>query len=127
LILLFLFLQAHNGDPLLGYIYGAKNGRNTAISSAIQGIARLQRWMTAPSWNSMKSINFWRQTKGGMRGLVLGKFHVVGGLTHVQRAVTACWEQGRVADKTKATIDGAMLKGIPNNIDLLKVDIYPSK
>jgi hypothetical protein len=39
--------------------------------------------------------------------------------------VTACWEQGRVADKTKATIDGAMLKGIPNNIDLLKELLLP--
>ncbi|CAM6045650.1 unnamed protein product, partial [Sphagnum compactum] len=213
LICLYRFVDMYgpkDGDPLLGYIYGAKNGRNTAISSAIQGIARLQavqytlgkpptnfnrllqfsflidapsgelvcqtlavdywggrmdskakeidfsvvggsdngtpedsvagighdaigidgsvflqRWMTAPSWKSTKSINFWRQTKGGMRGLVLGKFHVVGGLTHVQRAVTACWEQGRVADKTKATIDGAMLKGIPNNIDLLKELLLP--
>jgi hypothetical protein len=45
LICLYRFIDMYgpkDGDPLLGYIYGAKNGRNTAISSAIQGIARLQ-------------------------------------------------------------------------------------
>jgi hypothetical protein len=45
LICLYRFVDMYgpkDGDPLLGYIYGAKNGRNTAISSAIQGIARLQ-------------------------------------------------------------------------------------
>ncbi|XP_024401404.1 uncharacterized protein [Physcomitrium patens] len=90
------------------------------------GSIYLSKWMTAPTWNSTKSQNFWKAYKGGIsRGLVLGKNYVVGGLTNLDRAVRAWQEQSRVIDKTKATIDGAKLKGIPNNVDLLKELMLP--
>lgn len=86
------------------------------------GSVYLRRWMTSKSWRSTKSMNFWKSYKGGTtRGLVLGKSFVVGGLTHLDRAVRACREQSQVADKTRATIDGAKLTGIPLNVDLLQV------
>lgn len=92
------------------------------------GSIYLSKWMTAPTWNSTKSQNFWKAYKGGIsRGLVLGKNYVVGGLTNLDRAVRAWQEQSRVIDKTKATIDGAKLKGIPNNVDLLKVELLVSE
>jgi hypothetical protein len=89
------------------------------------GSVYLSRWMTSPTWNSTKSQNFWKAYKGGAnRGLVLGKNYVVGGLTNLDRAVRAWREQSRVIDKTKATIDGAKVKGIPTNVDLLKVLLF---
>lgn len=90
------------------------------------GSIYLSRWMTSPTWNSTKSQNFWKSYKGSSsRGLVLGKNYVVGGLTNLDRAVRAWREQSRVIDKTKATIDGAKVKGIPTNVDLLKVLLIP--
>ncbi|KAG0627459.1 hypothetical protein M758_2G202700 [Ceratodon purpureus] len=90
------------------------------------GSIYLSRWMTSPTWNSTKSQNFWKAYKGGTtRGLVLGKNYVVGGLTNLDRAVRAWREQSRVIDKTKATIDGAKVTGIPNNVDLLKELMLP--
>ncbi|KAL2635135.1 hypothetical protein R1flu_006614 [Riccia fluitans] len=194
-------------DPLVGYIYGAKNGRSRATSSAMMGISRLEalqnvlgtlpskpenllqfsylrkapsgdlvlqalavsfwggrmevrsrdldylalgggdvaaddsfgvaanfigtdgtvyhrNWAVSPTWSTGKSSAFWR-AKTGQKGLVLGKNHVVGGMTHVERAVLACREQAQLAEKTQATIDGAMLKGVPNNVDLLKELLLP--
>lgn len=90
------------------------------------GSLYLSRWMTAPTWSSTKSQNFWKPYKGGpSRGLVLGKNFVVGGLTNLDRAVRAWREQTRVIDKTQATIDKSKLKGIPNNVDLLKELLLP--
>lgn len=95
------------------------NGQNAVGED---GSVYLSRWMTSQSWSSTKSMNFWKSYKGGtLRGLVLRKNYVVGGITYLERAVKACHEQSRVINKTKATIDGAKLKGIPNNVDLLKV------
>ena len=95
------------------------NGQNAVGED---GSVYLSRWMTSQSWSSTKSTNFWKSYKGGTtRGLVLGKNYVVGGITYLDRAVRACREQSQVINKTKATIDGAKLKGIPNNVDLLKV------
>ncbi|XP_024395636.1 uncharacterized protein [Physcomitrium patens] len=89
------------------------------------GSIYLSKWMTSQTWDSIKSQNFWKAHKGGSKGLVLGKNFSVGGLTNLDRAVGEWREQSRVVDKTKATIDGAKLKGIPNNVDLLKELLLP--
>ncbi|KAJ7517685.1 hypothetical protein O6H91_21G035200 [Diphasiastrum complanatum] len=88
------------------------------------GSIYLRKWMTSPTWHSAKSSAFWKH-KAAVRGLVLGKHHVVGSLTQIDAAVLACKEQSNLAEKTKATIDGALLKGIPENIDLLKELLLP--
>ncbi|URD77727.1 hypothetical protein MUK42_18588 [Musa troglodytarum] len=38
-----------------------------------------------------------------------------------ERAALTCKEKSRIVEKTQATIDAAMIKGIPSNIDLFKV------
>ncbi|KAG6553078.1 hypothetical protein Mapa_005415 [Marchantia paleacea] len=83
-----------------------------------------RNWAVSPSWSTGKSSAFWR-ARTGYKGLVLGKNHVVGGMTQIERAVRACREQAQLAEKTQATIDGALLKGVPNNVDLLKELLLP--
>eukprot|EP00246_Nothoceros_aenigmaticus_P017658 TRINITY_DN8828_c0_g1_i1.p1 TRINITY_DN8828_c0_g1~~TRINITY_DN8828_c0_g1_i1.p1 ORF type:complete len:696 (-),score=121.00 TRINITY_DN8828_c0_g1_i1:98-2185(-) len=89
----------------------------------VDGNVYLRKWMTSPSWATSKSTAFWKSR--GTRGIVFGKNHVVGGLTTLERAVRICREHSRIVETSKATVDGALLKGIPNNIDLLKELLYP--
>ncbi|KAL3692831.1 hypothetical protein R1sor_006482 [Riccia sorocarpa] len=86
-----------------------------------------RNWAVSPTWGTGKSHAFWRSVlpQHKHKGIVLGKNHVVGGMTHVERAVLACSEQARLAEKTQATIDGALLKGVPSNVDLLKELLLP--
>ncbi|CAM6097741.1 unnamed protein product [Calypogeia fissa] len=195
------------GDPLVNYVYGAKNGRKKAISAAMVSIVRLQavkevsgkfpayserllqfsycsnapsgelvlqalavafwggrmevksrdidflamgggelasedagglgsnilgtdgtvylrNWAKASSWTTGKSNAFWK-AKPGYKGVVLGRNHVVGGLTQVERAVRGCRDQTKIAERTQATIDGALVKGIPSNLDLLQELLLP--
>lgn len=84
------------------------------------GTVYLRKWATSPSWTTGKANSFWK-AKPGYKGLVLGKNHVVGGLTQVEKAVRSCRDQTNLAERTQATIEGALVTGIPNNLDLLKV------
>lgn len=87
--------------------------------TSVDGNVYLRKWMTSPSWATGKSTTFWKNK--GSRGIVFGKNHVVGGLTKLESAVQICREQSRIVETSRATVDGALLKGIPSNIDLLKV------
>lgn len=88
------------------------------------GSVYLQRWMKSPSWESSRSSSFWKHKAGG-KGLILRKDLVVGDLTFTERAVKAFKDQSQMLERTKATIDGALVKGIPSNIDLLKELMLP--
>ncbi|CAN1324882.1 hypothetical protein LINPERPRIM_LOCUS33275 [Linum perenne] len=90
----------------------------------IDGSIYLRHWMRSPSWVSSASINFWKNSLTG-QGVVLSKDLVVADLNLVEKAASTCREKSKVAEKTQETIDAAMLKGIPSNIDLFKELILP--
>ncbi|XP_042457685.1 uncharacterized protein LOC122041886 [Zingiber officinale] len=75
--------------------------------------------MKSPSWSDNMSVTFWRNSLV-KRGIVLAKNLVVGDLSLVERAALTCKVKSRIVEKTRATIDAAMIKGIPSNIDLFK-------
>ncbi|KAL6010739.1 hypothetical protein ACLOJK_001181 [Asimina triloba] len=90
----------------------------------IDGSVYLRKWMKCPSWASSMSTNFWKNTSV-KQGVVLGKNLVVADLNLVERASLICKEKSQIVEKTQATIDAAMLKGIPCNIDLFKELMLP--
>ncbi|KAK6945583.1 Protein of unknown function DUF639, partial [Dillenia turbinata] len=88
----------------------------------IDGSIYLRKWMRSPSWASNASISFWR-TSSVRQGLVLSKNLVVADVTIVEKAANICKSKFQAVQKTQATIDAAMIEGIPNNIDLFKEPI----
>ncbi|KAK0590196.1 hypothetical protein LWI29_023804 [Acer saccharum] len=90
----------------------------------IDGSVYLQNWMRSPSWSSGASINFWKNSSV-RQGLVLSKTLVVADLNLVERAALMCKQKSQAFEKTQATIDAAMIKGIPSNIDLFKELLLP--
>lgn len=86
----------------------------------IDGSVYLRKWMRSQTWSSSSSIVFWKNSSG-KQGIVLGKSLVVADLNLVERAALTCKERSRVVEKTQATIDAALIQGIPSNIDLFKV------
>lgn len=90
----------------------------------VDGSVYLRKWMKSPTWESSRSMSFWKQKTGG-KGLILGKELLVGDLTYIDRAVYTCKNQSQMLEQTRATIDGATLKGIPSNIDLFKELMLP--
>ncbi|XP_074573483.1 uncharacterized protein LOC141829905 [Curcuma longa] len=90
----------------------------------IDGSVYLRKWMKSPSWSDNMSVTFWRNSLV-KRGIVLAKNLVVGDLSLVERATLTCKVKSRIVEKTQATIDAAMIKGIPSNIDLFKELLIP--
>ncbi|KAF9599898.1 hypothetical protein IFM89_001844 [Coptis chinensis] len=90
----------------------------------IDGSVYLRNWMSSPSWTTASSASFWKNSSV-RQGVVLSKNHVVSGTTILERAVEMCKEKSQVVEKTQATIDAAMIKGIPSNIDLFKELLLP--
>lgn len=88
----------------------------------IDGSVYLRKWMRSPSWSSNASVAFWKNSTV-KQGVVLSKNLAVADMTLIEKAVKTCREKYRVVEKTQATIDAAMIEGIPSNIDLFKV--YP--
>ncbi|KAK4802205.1 hypothetical protein SAY86_000408 [Trapa natans] len=91
----------------------------------IDGSIYLKKWMRSPSWLSSASITFWKNSAVIKQGLALSKNLVVGNVGLVEKAAITCRRKSQVVEKTQATIDAAMLKGIPNNIDLFKEIMLP--
>lgn len=88
----------------------------------IDGGVYLQQWKRSQSWASSVSATFWKNSS--MRqGIVLSKNLVVADATLVERAAEICRQKSKAVEKTQATIDAAMLTGIPSNIDLFKVKL----
>ncbi|KAJ0077940.1 hypothetical protein Patl1_36886 [Pistacia atlantica] len=90
----------------------------------IDGSVYLKKWMMSPSWASNVSTSFWKNSSV-RQGVILSKNLVVAGLTLVERAALICKEKSQTVEKTQATIDAAMIKGIPSNIDLFKELMLP--
>lgn len=88
----------------------------------IDGGVYLGKWMRSPSWSSNASLAFWKNALV-RNGVVLSKSLVVADMSLVERASMTCRDKSKVAEKTQATIDAAMIEGIPSNIDLFKVRI----
>ncbi|XP_022156958.1 uncharacterized protein LOC111023786 isoform X2 [Momordica charantia] len=88
------------------------------------GSVYLRNWMKSPSWDTSTSISFWKNASV-REGVILSKNLVVAGMSLVERAAETCKQRRQVAEKTQATIDSAMIKGIPSNIDLFKELILP--
>ncbi|GFP87118.1 hypothetical protein PHJA_000855500 [Phtheirospermum japonicum] len=91
----------------------------------VDGSVYLRRWMRSASWGSSASLTFWRNASSGRRGVVLSKSLVVAGMNLIEKAAMTCRDRYRVAEKTQATIDAAMIEGIPSNIDLFKELVLP--
>ncbi|GMN46992.1 hypothetical protein TIFTF001_016177 [Ficus carica] len=90
----------------------------------IDGSIYLRKWMKSPSWSSSASIAFWKNSSS-REGVVLSKNLVVADASLVEKAAKICRRKYEVVEKTQATIDAAMLKGIPSNIDLFKELMFP--
>ncbi|XP_015893663.2 uncharacterized protein LOC107427789 isoform X2 [Ziziphus jujuba] len=90
----------------------------------IDGSVYLQQWMKSPSWNFSVSVSFWKNSSL-RQGVVLSKHLAVADATLVERAAETCRKKSKVVEKTQATIDAAMLQGIPSNIDLFKELLFP--
>lgn len=88
----------------------------------IDGGVYLRKWMRHSSWNSSASIAFWKNAFM-KQALVLSKNLVVADKTLVEKAAIICRDKYAEVEKTQATIDAAMIEGIPSNIDLFKVVI----
>ncbi|KZV22729.1 hypothetical protein F511_05361 [Dorcoceras hygrometricum] len=89
----------------------------------VDGSVYLRKWMRSASWASNVSLAFWRNTSS--RGVVLSKNLVVADMTLVEKAAMICRDKFKLAEKTQATIDAAMIEGIPSNIDLFKELLFP--
>mgnify|MGYP006973866664 FL=1 len=89
----------------------------------VDGSIYLQRWMRSSTWSSSTSSQFWKHKPGG-KGLIIGKDLVVGDASHLDRSVKLSLGQSEMLERTRATIDGALVKGIPSNIDLFKVKVF---
>lgn len=88
----------------------------------IDGSVYLRKWMRSPSWASSASVAFWKNLSI-RNGVVLSKNLVVAGTSLVEKAALTCRDKYAIAEKTQATINAAMIEGIPSNIDLFKVGI----
>ncbi|XP_062082408.1 uncharacterized protein LOC133788819 isoform X2 [Humulus lupulus] len=98
-------------------------GENSCHAFDIDGSVYLRKWMGSPSWSSTDSINFWKNNSS--RGVVLSKNLVVADVTLTAKAAETCRQKCEMIETTQATIDAAMLKGIPSNIDLFKELVLP--
>lgn len=88
------------------------------------GSIYLRTWMRSTSWGTGDSIAFWKQNSG-RQALVIARNLVVGDANLVERAVLNCKQKSQMFEKTQATINAALLKGIPSNIDLFKELVLP--
>ena len=86
----------------------------------IDGGVYLRKWMRHPSWSSSSSVAFWKNSLM-KHALVLSKNLVVADKMLVEKASKIFREKYTEVEKTQATIDAAMIEGIPSNIDLFKV------
>lgn len=109
-----------NNQPALGTRPSKEGVESSNHVVGIDGSVYLHKWMRSPSWTSDTSTSFWKNYSL-RNGVVLSKNLVVADETPVEKAAKICRQKFQAVEKTQATIDAAMLKGIPSNIDLFKV------
>lgn len=90
----------------------------------IDGSIYLRKWMRSPSWGTSASLAFWKNSSV-RHGVLFSKNLVVADVSLVEKASMTCRDKYKVAEKTQATIDAAMIEGIPSNIDLFKELVLP--
>ncbi|XP_020247230.1 uncharacterized protein LOC109824988 isoform X2 [Asparagus officinalis] len=90
----------------------------------IDGSVYLRKWMRSHTWSSSSSVSFWKNSLA-KQGIVLAKNLVVADLNLIERAALTCKERSQIVETTQATIDAALIKGIPSNIDLFKELMLP--
>ncbi|XP_069148998.1 uncharacterized protein [Solanum lycopersicum] len=124
------------GGPLIAKITdqdyqsgGSPGSTNDTTESSsyvfdIDGSVYLQKWMKSPSWASSASLAFWKNPRS-KRGIVFSKNLVVADINLMEKAALICRDKYQVVEKTQATIDAAMIEGIPSNIDLFKELVFP--
>ncbi|XP_006349391.1 uncharacterized protein [Solanum tuberosum] len=108
---------------------GSPGSTNDATESSsyvfdIDGSVYLQKWMKSPSWASSASLAFWKNPRS-KRGIVFSKNLVVADMNLMEKAALICRDKYQVVEKTQATIEAAMIEGIPSNIDLFKELVFP--
>lgn len=91
----------------------------------IDGSVYLRKWMRSESWASSASVAFWKNSSIKQGLVVLSKTLVVADMNLVEKATVTCRDKYKVVEKTQATIDAAMIEGIPSNIDLFKELVLP--
>ncbi|XP_068658534.1 uncharacterized protein [Aristolochia californica] len=104
--------RSFEGGPATGHVFD------------IDGSVYLNKWMKSLSWASSTSISFWKNSTI-RQGVVLGKNLVVADSSLLERAALTCKEKSQIVENTQATIDAAMIEGIPSNIDLFKELMLP--
>ncbi|XP_062026775.1 uncharacterized protein LOC133743053 isoform X3 [Rosa rugosa] len=113
------FIEEHN-PPAQGARPSSEMIESSNHVFDVDGSVYLHKWKTSPSWASSASVSFWKNASI-RQGVVLSKNLLVAHSALVERAAGTCKQKSQAAEKTQATIDAAMLKGIPSNIDLFKV------
>ncbi|CAN4108072.1 unnamed protein product [Withania somnifera] len=124
------------GGPLIAKVTdqeyqsgGPPRSTNDATESSsyvfdIDGGVYPQKWMKSPSWASSASLAFWKNPQS-KRGIVFSKNLVVADTNLMEKAALICRDKSQEVEKTQATIDAAMIEGIPSNIDLFKELVFP--
>ncbi|KAI7730088.1 hypothetical protein M8C21_022056 [Ambrosia artemisiifolia] len=115
------------GGPLISGLKQVNSEASEVYNNHVYDVDRsvyLRRWMRHSSWNSNDSIAFWKNSLV-RQDLVLSKKHVVGYNNLVEKAAIVCKDKYQVVESTQATIDAAMIEGIPSNIDLFKELVLP--
>lgn len=98
---------------------GSLDSSNHVID--LDGSLFLRKWMRSRSWGTSASLAFWKNSLPARKGVVLNKNLVVADQTLIEKAAKVCLQKYQVVERTQATIDAAVIKGIPSNIDLFKV------
>nr|GMC87817.1 uncharacterized protein LOC109167177 [Ipomoea batatas] len=91
----------------------------------IDGSVYLRNWMRSPTWASSSSLSFWKNSSARQGGIVFSKNLVVADKNLMEKAAMAWRDRCRVVEKTQATINAAIIEGIPSNIDLFKELMLP--
>lgn len=90
----------------------------------MDGSVYLRKWMRSPSWASSASAAFWKNSSV-KKGIVLSKNLVVADKNLIEKAAIMYREKYSEGEILQATIDAAMIEGIPTNIDLFKELVFP--
>ncbi|KAL4580693.1 hypothetical protein LXL04_016894 [Taraxacum kok-saghyz] len=116
------------GGQLTSRFTQIESSSNEAVYSNhvfdVDGGVYLRKWMRHSSWSSSGSVAFWKNSLM-KHALVLSKNLVVADKMLVEKASGICREKYAEVEKTQATIDAAMIEGIPSNIDLFKELVLP--
>ncbi|CAH9058530.1 unnamed protein product [Cuscuta europaea] len=105
-----------------------RSGSNETVETHvfdIDGSVYSCKWMRSPTWASNSSLSFWKSCSVKQGVIVFSKNLVVGDKNVMEKAGTVWREKCRVVERTRETINAAMIEGIPSNIALFKELMLP--